>query len=33
MYRTAGRDGLNVGAIAAWPGDGILGIGMTGGWD
>jgi hypothetical protein len=30
-YRTAGSDGLNVGAIAACPGVGTLGIGTMGG--
>jgi hypothetical protein len=31
IYRTAGRDGLKVGAIAECPGDITLGIGAIGG--
>jgi hypothetical protein len=33
IQRIAGRLGLKVGAIAEWPGAGMLGIGMTGGCD
>lgn len=33
IQRIAGRLGLKLGAIAECPGVGILGIGITGGWD
>jgi hypothetical protein len=33
MKRIAGREGLNVGAIGAWPGDITPGVGIRGGAD
>ena len=33
MNLIAGRLGLNVGAIPEWPGVGMLGMGIIGGWD
>jgi hypothetical protein len=33
IHRIAGRLGLNVGAMPEYPGAGMLGMGITGGWD